>query len=58
VLAAKARALMEGRTAPITGDVIAVAKAVLRHRVLMNHRAIGDNFSVEQLIDALLKEVG
>ena len=53
VLAAKARALLEGRTAPIVEDVRALAPAILRHRILMNHRAIGDNFSVEQLIERL-----
>ncbi len=56
VLAAKARALLEGRTAPMVGDVCAVALPILRHRILMNHRAIGDGYSVEQLIDALLKQ--
>ncbi len=56
VLAAKARALLEGRTAPIVDDVRAVALPILRHRVLMNHRAIGDNYSVEDLITALLAQ--
>ena len=56
VLAAKARALLEGRTAPIVADVRAVAEPILRHRVLMNHRAIGDSFSVHQLIQSLLAE--
>ena len=55
VLAAKARALLEGRTAPIVDDVRKVALPILRHRILMNHRAIGDNHSVEQLIAELLK---
>jgi len=55
VLAAKARALLEGRTAPMVEDVRAVALPILRHRVLMNHLAIGDNYSVEDLIASLLK---
>lgn len=50
VLAAKARALLHGRTAPIVGDVQAVAIPILRHRVLLNHRAIGDGYAVDQLI--------
>lgn len=54
VLAAKARALLEGRTAPIVEDVQEVALPILRHRLLLNHRAIGDNYSVEQLIRSLL----
>ncbi len=57
VMAAKARALLEGRTAPIAADVQAVALAVLRHRILMNHRAIGDNFSVENLISDLIRKM-
>lgn len=55
VLAAKARALLEGRTAPIVGDVRAVAEPILRHRILMNHRAIGDGYSVDKLIKTLLE---
>jgi MoxR-like ATPase len=55
VLAAKARALLEGRTAPIVADVQAVAEPVLRHRILLNHRAIGDDFKVETLIKMLAR---
>ena len=54
VLAAKARALLEGRTAPIIEDVRAVALPILRHRILMNHRAIGDDYSVDSLVQSLL----
>jgi MoxR-like ATPase len=43
-----------GRTAPTVGDVREVALPILRHRILLNHRAIGDGYSVEQLITALL----
>jgi MoxR-like ATPase len=55
VLAAKARALLEGRPAPIIDDVKAVAMPILRHRIILNHRAIGDNYSVNDLIEALLQ---
>ncbi len=55
VLAAKARALLEGRTAPIVEDVQRVAMPILRHRIILNHRAIGDNYTVDQLIESLLK---
>lgn len=54
VLAAKVKALLDGRTAPIVADVRAVAGPILRHRILMNHRAIGDGYSVEQLIESML----
>ena len=56
VLAAKARALLKGRTAPIVDDIRAVALPILRHRIIMNHRAIGDGYSVNTLIDELLKK--
>jgi MoxR-like ATPase len=55
VLAAKARALIEGRTAPIIDDVKAVALPILRHRIILNHRAIGDNYTVHDLIMSLLE---
>jgi MoxR-like ATPase len=58
VLAAKARAIVDGRTAPMVSDVRAVAAPILRHRILMNHRAIGDGVSVEQLIESLLQVNG
>jgi MoxR-like ATPase len=56
VLAAKARALLEGRSAPIEEDVRAAAPAVLRHRIILNHRAMGDAITPEQAIRHLLDE--
>lgn len=55
VLAAKARALLEGRTAPILEDLMAVAIPVLRHRIIVNHRAIGDGVDTIQIIESLAK---
>src|ERR1035437_1383511 len=52
--AAKARALLEQRTAPTVEDVKAVAPSVLRHRILVNHRAVGDGVTSEKLLEALL----
>jgi MoxR-like ATPase len=57
VLAAKAHALLQGRTAPTTDDVRAVAVPVLRHRLIANHRAVGDGISVSDIVGHLLKEV-
>jgi MoxR-like ATPase len=57
VLAAKARALLNGRTAPTTDDVQAVAHPVLRHRVLVNHRAVGDGVTSGDVVSRLLAEV-
>jgi MoxR-like ATPase len=57
VRAAKARALLDGRATPTTEDVRSVALPVLRHRVLVNHRAVGDAVNADQLIVKLLGEV-
>lgn len=56
VLAAKARALLMGRTAPTTDDVYALALPVLRHRIIVNHRAVGDSITSADVVDHLLKE--
>jgi MoxR-like ATPase len=55
VLAAKARALIQGRTAPILDDLLAVATSILRHRIIVNHRAIGDGIDTPQIIAGLIK---
>jgi MoxR-like ATPase len=57
VLAAKAHALLNGRTAPTVEDVRAVALPILRHRMIANHRAIGDGVTAPTLVAHLLKQV-
>ena len=57
VQAAKARALLMGRCAPTLDDVRAVALPVLRHRIIVNHRAVGDSVTSEDVINHLLEEV-
>jgi MoxR-like ATPase len=57
VLAAKAHALLEGRAAPTIDDIKAVAVPVLRHRVLVNHRAVGDSVSNTDVVEHMLREV-
>lgn len=57
VLGAKARALLQGRTAPTIDDIRSLALPILRHRIILNHRAIGDDYAIEQLIDELLASV-
>jgi MoxR-like ATPase len=56
VLAAKAHALLMGRTAPTTEDIKRVALPILRHRILINHRAIGDAVTSDHIVAQLLKE--
>ena len=57
VLAAKARALLVGRTAPVVEDVEVLAMPILRHRIIVNHRAVGDSIISQHVIEHLLKEV-
>lgn len=56
VLAAKAGALLDSRTAPTVDDIRKVAVPVLRHRVVVNHRAIGDGVSTDDVISQIVKE--
>jgi MoxR-like ATPase len=57
VLASKAHALLNGRTAPTTDDIRSVALPVLRHRIIVNHRAVGDGITSDQVVEHLLSEV-
>jgi MoxR-like ATPase len=57
VLAAKARALLQGRTTPTVEDVRALAVPILRHRIIANHRAVGDRVTVPAIVDRLVREV-
>lgn len=57
ILAAKARAILEGRYHVDFADVQALAHPVLRHRLVLNFHGRADNVDSDQVIDALLKEV-
>src|SRR5438094_8574705 len=57
VRAAKAKALLEGRPAPTIQDVQSLAWPILRHRVLPNHRAIGDGVTADTIVKQLLETV-
>ena len=57
VLAAKARTLLMGRSAPTVEDVRAMALPILRHRIIVNHRAVGDSISSQDVGEHLLQEV-
>ena len=54
VIGAKARALLAGRFAAGEADVKAVAKPVLRHRVVMNFQAEAEGVRPDDLIGRLL----
>ncbi|MCL2178864.1 MAG: MoxR family ATPase [Proteobacteria bacterium] len=57
VLGAKARAALMGRFAASAEDVEAVAKPVLRHRVLMSFSAQTEGLDSVELVERILKHV-
>ena len=57
ILAAKARALMQGRFHVSYDDVRALAIPVLRHRVLLNFHAESDRLTPDDLLQRLLDSI-
>jgi MoxR-like ATPase len=57
VLAAKARAVLHGRLSVSAGDIRAVARPVLRHRIFTNFNADADGADADQIVAKLLKTV-
>ena len=57
ILAAKARAVMDGRYVASVEDVRAVAPSILRHRIIINFKAQAEGISSLHVIERLLKEV-
>ena len=56
VLAAKAHALLHGRFYVAADDVRAVAKPVLRHRLITSFAAEADGVTTDKVVDRLLAE--
>jgi MoxR-like ATPase len=54
VVGAKARALLDGRLAVAREDVAAVAKPILRHRLVLNYQAEAEGVRADALIERLL----
>ena len=57
MLAARARALLEGRLAPSLDDVLALAPPILRHRMALTFSARADGVTVDHVIARLLEVV-
>jgi len=55
VLGAKCNALLNGKYSPDIEDVQAIAKPVLRHRIVRNFKAEADGIGVDELIEKLMK---
>jgi len=58
MLAARARAILDGRYAPSLDDVAALAQPVLRHRMALNFAARADGIVLPDLIDRLVDRLG
>ncbi len=57
-LAARARALLDGRLSPSLDDVAALAKPVLQHRMALSFAARADGISLDRLIETLAARLG
>ncbi len=57
MLAVRARALLEGRSAPLEGDVIALAAPTLRHRMALNFKARSQNINPDDFITQIAQSV-
>ena len=53
ILGAKAHAALKGKFSPDKEDVLAVAKPILRHRLVKNYKAEAEGISIEEIIDSL-----
>ncbi len=54
VLAAKCNALLRGKYSPDIEDVKAVAKPILRHRVVRNFKADAEGYTIDRIIEEML----
>lgn len=54
IVGAKCHAALNGRYSPDIDDVKAVAKPILRHRLVRNYRAEAEGYSMDKIIDSLL----
>jgi MoxR-like ATPase len=54
LLAARARAVLDGRLSPSIDDVVALAHPVLRHRMALQYTARAEGLTVAGIIDRLL----
>ena len=58
MLAARARALLDGRLSPSLDDVAALAHPVLRHRMALSFAARAEGLTLTGLIDGLVRRLG
>ena len=58
MLAARARALLEGRYSPSLDDVIALAPSVLRHRMALHFSARAEGRTLDDIIREMCAALG
>lgn len=56
IIAAKTHAVLHGKYSPDIEDVKAVAKIILRHRIIKNYKAEAERISAEEIIDKLIND--
>ncbi len=54
IIGAKCHAVLKGRLSPDIEDVKAVAKPILRHRLVRNYRAEAEGYTMDKIIESLL----
>ena len=57
LLGAKSRALFNGRSYITTSDVQAVAKPVMRHRIIANYAAVAEGITTDMVVDEIIENV-
>jgi MoxR-like ATPase len=57
VLASKARSVLHGRTAASLEDIKALARPILRHRIVTNFHAESEGVNAATVVDALVSEI-
>jgi len=57
MLAVRAKALLEGRSAPSAQDVVELAEPILKHRMALNHRARADGVTLHDILKTLTEHL-
>lgn len=55
IIGAKCQAAISGKYSPDIEDVKSIAHPILRHRIVRNYRAEAEGYSIERIIDELMK---
>src|SRR5574344_830436 len=56
IIGAKAHAVLNGKYSPDIENVKAVAKLILRHRIIKNYKAEAENITIDDIIDVLMND--